>query len=83
MKKTEAMRAIVRAYTTLAEIDDAHALKRAGLTLAEYDAARDIFNELSTPGSAAETFIKGVAAFYRRAGFIITETAIGYRIATN
>ena len=83
MRKTEAFRAITTAYTRLQEIDSAADLKKNRLTLTEYDAARETFADLTTPGSATDTFLQAVADFFRRAGFIVTETATGYRIRTD
>lgn len=82
MKTTEAVRAITKVYNTIRAIDSARDLQREHLTLAEYHAARDIFAELSTPGSTADTLQEAVAALYKRAGFTVKNTAIGYRITT-
>lgn len=82
MKKVEAMRAITRAYNTLKEIETDKDLQRAGLSLSDYRSARDIFPELSTPGTTATTFIKGVADFYKKAGFIVSAAGINYNITT-
>ena len=82
MKKVEAMRAITKAYTTLVEIENDHDLKWAGLTLSDYFAARDIFPELSTPGTTACTFVESVAAFYKKAGFVVNASGVNYTITT-
>ncbi len=82
MKKTDAMRAITKAFCTLDAISDENELKREKLTLSDYHAARDIFPALSTPGSTAKTFIKSVADFYSRAGFTVYESGINYTITT-
>ena len=84
MKKTEAMHAITKAFSILDGIEDANDLKKQRLTLADYHAARDIFGQLSTPGSSAKTFLQGVADFYSRAGFTVTmePAGVNYIIST-
>lgn len=82
MTTAAAARAISKAYTTLRNIESAADLKKERLTLAEYDAARDLFGELSTPRSSAKTFIKSVADFYSRAGFTVFEFGNHYTITT-
>lgn len=82
MKKTEAMRAITKAYTTLRDCEDMHDLKKLQLTLSDYEAAKDIFKELSTPGNKAETFITNVATFYKNCGFNVELTGVNYSIDT-
>ena len=82
MKKTEAFKAITTAYTRLRDIESDKDLKKECLSLADYNAAKDIFSELSTPGNAAETFIKSIADFYSRAGFIVQPHGINDRILT-
>ena len=82
MKKVEAMRAITKAYNTLREMETERDLQRAGLTLSDFFAARDIFADLSTPGATAHTIIKAVADFYNKAGFVVSAAGIGYKITT-
>lgn len=81
MKKTEAIKAITTAYTRLYEIDDAAALRREGLTLAEYHAAGAIFNDLNNPGSESLTLSAAVAAFFGRCGYTVTPAGVNYKIA--
>lgn len=82
MKKTEAIRAITTAFCTLDGISHENELKKHNLSLSDYNAARDIFRDLSTPGSTAKTLYKSVAEFYARAGFTVTESGISYTITT-
>lgn len=67
----EAMRAITKAYTTLRSIESENDLKKHKLSLSDYSAARNIFQQLSTPGSSATTFIANVAAFYEKCNFLV------------
>ena len=82
MRKIEAMRAITKAYTILRSIDDDKALRKNNLTLTDYQAAKDIFSELSTPGAAAYTFMDGVAKLYEKAGFNVALKGVNYQIDT-
>ena len=82
MKKTEAIRAITKAFTTIRNIETAEDLKREKLSLADYNAARDIFGELSTPGSTAETILENVAELYKRCGFSVKPGTVNYTITT-
>ena len=75
-------KAINKAYTTLRNIENMEDLKKAKLSLSDYHAAMDIFNELSTPGSSAKTFISNVAAFYEKCGFNVVLRNINYVIST-
>ena len=79
---TNSMRSITKAYTTLRNIENAEDLKKAKLSLSDYHAAMDIFNELSKPGSSAKTFISNVAAFYEKCGFNVVLKNINYVIST-
>ena len=79
---TNSMRSITKAYTTLRNIENAEDLKKAKLSLSDYHAAMDIFNELSKPGSIAKTFISNVAAFYEKCGFNVVLKNINYVIST-
>ena len=82
MKKTDAIRAITKAYSTLKDIETERDLQKNKLSLNDYFAARDIFSELSTPGSSAKTFITSVADFYKRSGFNVTLAGVNYIITT-
>ena len=82
MKKTDAMRAITKAFTTINEIESDADLKKQNLTLSDYNAARDLFPSLSTPGTTAHTIIKNVADLYSRAGFTVFESGNHYTITT-
>lgn len=75
-------KAISKAYTTLRNIETIEDLHKAKLSLSDYHAAMDIFNELSTPGSSAKTFISNVAAFYEKCGFNVVLRNINYVIST-
>lgn len=82
MKKTDAMRAITKAYTTLRDCTDMKDLKKLHFTLSDYNAAKYIFNDLNTPGSSTEIIIQAVADFYKNCGFNVTPKGIGYQIST-
>ena len=82
MRKIEAMRAITKAYNILRSIDDDKALRKNHLTLTDYQAAKDIFSELSTPGTKAYTFMDNVAKFYKAAGFNVALKGVNYQIDT-
>lgn len=79
---TNSMRSITKAYTTLRNIENMEDLKKAKLSLSDYHAAMDIFNELSKPGSSAKTFISNVAEFYKKCGFNVVLRNINYVIST-
>lgn len=83
MTFTNACTAINKAYTTLRNIEHIDDLNRQRLTLAEYEAAKATFAELTTPGATTDTFIKAVADFFKRCGFTVRDTATGYIIGTN
>lgn len=82
MTKVEAMRSIKKAFKSLNSIESIEDLKKAKLSLSDYHAAMDIFNELSKPGSSAKTFISNVAAFYKKCGFNVVLRNINYVIST-
>jgi hypothetical protein len=67
----KAMKSINKAYTILRNIESEADLKKAKLSLSDYYAAKDIFKELTTPGSSATTFYSNVAAFYERCDFLV------------
>ena len=81
MRAAEAVRAINKAYKALVSIYSTEDLQREKLTLADYHAARDLFAELTTPGTEAHTLVKAAADLFRRSGYMVTETANGYKIA--
>lgn len=64
-------KAISKAYTILRNIETIEDLHKAKLSLSDYHAARDIFNQLSTPGSTAKTYFSNVAAFYEKCNFLV------------
>lgn len=64
-------KAINKAYTTLRNIETIEDLHKVKLSLSDYHAARDIFKELSTPGSTAKTYFSNVAAFYEKCNFLV------------
>lgn len=66
-------KAINKAYTTLRNIETEADLKKAKLSLSDYTAAKDIFQELTRPGSTAKTFYGNVAAFYEKCNFNVIE----------
>lgn len=82
MKQAEAMRTISKAYHILRDIENESDLKKYHLSLSDYAAAKNLFNDLSKPGAAAKTIIKNVANFYENCGFLVFETGISYTITT-
>lgn len=82
MRKIEAMKTITKAYTTLRNIENMEDLKKAKLSLSDYSAAKNIFQELSTPGNTANTFIENVAKFYERCGFLVVPNNGSFTIWT-
>lgn len=82
MKLTTAMRAIAAAYTKLNNCEDMNDLKKLKLTLAEYNAAKDVFQDLTTPHSKSLCFMSGVADFYKNCGFNVTLRGVNFQIDT-
>lgn len=60
-------------------IETAQDLKKAHLTLAEYEAVREVLSELYDNGKS-DTFMSGVAEFFRKNGAKVTEKTIDYVI---
>ena len=69
----KACKAINKAFTTLRNIETMEDLKKAKLSLSDFQIAKDIFKELSTPGSTTKTFFGNVAAFYEKCDFLVIE----------
>lgn len=82
MKLTTAMRAITAAYTKLNNCEDMNDLRKLKLTLAEYNAAKDVFQDLTKPHSKTLCFMQSVADFYKSCGFNVTEKGVNYQIDT-
>ena len=82
MNFIEATRAITKAYTKLRGCENMQDLKKLNLTLSDYNAAKDLFGELSTPGTGTATIIKAVAEFYKNCGFDVSYQGIAYQINT-
>ena len=81
MKFTAACNIINNTYRAIFREEwTAARLKRERITPADFYAIYDMFKDLSRPGATAETLIKGAAEFYKRHGYNVTETAIGYKI---
>lgn len=82
MKFTEQTKAINKAYITLRNIENDADLKKAKLTLLDYNAAIEVLKELTTPGTSTKTFIKPVAEFFKTCGFIVDLKGVNYIIST-
>ena len=82
MTLAEKTKAISKAYHILRDINYITDLKKHNFTLSDYNAAIDIFKNLSTPGTSAKTFIKSVADFYKKAGFMVSCGPVDYTIST-
>lgn len=74
-------RTISRTFEKLHYMQDDDELRREGLTLSDYNAALDIFSEVSKPGTSATTIILHVAEFFRRYGYAVQPAGIGYKIS--
>ena len=79
---SEAMKAIKKAYTTLSAIESAADLKKHKLSLSDYSAAKNIFQELNAPGKQTTTFCSNVAAFYEKCNFLVVADKGHYIIWT-
>ena len=62
---------LTRLYTALNAIEDYKDLRRNKLTLSEYYAAQEVYNELLR-FRIAKTFISAVADFFKRFNFSVT-----------
>lgn len=82
MKLTKSCKAINTAYTKLNNCEDMNDLRNLKLTLAEYNAAKDVFQDLTKPHSKTLCFMSGVANFYKNCGFNVTEKGVNYQIDT-
>jgi len=81
MTKAQKIRIISRAYTDLRDIENDADLKKQELTLAEYHAAREVFNQVSRPDTKTETVLSGVAEYFKRHGYTVTAGTVNYTIA--
>lgn len=82
MKLTTAMRAITAAYTKLNNCEDMNDLRNLKLTLAEYNAAKDVLQDLTKPHSKTLCFMSGVANFYKNCGFNVALKGVNFQIDT-
>lgn len=79
---SEAMKAIKKAYTTLSAIESAADLKKHKLSLSDYSATRNIFQELNAPGKQTTTLFSNVATFYEKCNFLVVADKGHYIIWT-
>ena len=82
MNKNKANAVIGAAQRHLFGIETAKDLSRERLTLAEYQAAMELMQELSVPNSEAKTFMSGAANFFKRFGFSVTSDGVNFIVST-
>lgn len=80
MKMTvKQMKLVSKAYNRLEAMENEQDLKRNGLTLLDYGAAIQVYNELVHRG-VSETFMGDVADWFERMGFKVTRENINYEV---
>ena len=77
--KLEMKQKLAKVFKDLNAIDNVNDLKKRKLTLNEYYTCQKVFNDLNTYGKS-ETFIKNVADYFKRFGFIVRESGINFII---
>ena len=81
MRFSEKVKAITTTYSDLRNIENEKDLHDAGLTLAGYHAAIDIFNDVSRPNTQTTTIMQDVAEYFKKHGYNVTRRTIDYLIA--
>lgn len=71
-RNNDLVRKLSKLYNAYTAIDDDRALRRSGMTLAEYNALPDVFTRLQNDGRA-ETFMSGLANYFQKFGFNVSE----------
>lgn len=77
---TKAMR-FATAYSNYRDIEDMNDLKKNKLTLADYNAVYDILVSMSDCKTDGETIMTGVAEWFKRNDFVVTNKGIGWKIS--
>lgn len=80
--KTDLTKKLSNLYNDYMAIDDDKALKRAGMTLAEYNALPDVFERLQKNGHA-NTFMTGLANYFKKFGFSVSLDGTDYEITAS
>ena len=81
MSFTDKVNTITRSYSDLVAIDDDKALRKADLTLTDYEECKRLMPNLGKPGDKAETIYEKAAGFFKRHGYIVEPKGIGYSIS--
>ena len=79
--KTDLVRKLNALYNDYMSIDDDRALRRSGMTHAEWDALPDVFTKLQRSGST-KTFMSGLANYFKKFGFNVSDDGYGQFVIT-
>lgn len=80
--KTDLTRKLSKLYNDYMAIDDDRALKKTGMTLAEYNALPDVFERLQKNGHV-NTFMTGLANYFKKFGFSVSLDGTDYEITAS
>lgn len=80
--KTDLTKKLSKLYNAYMAIDDDKALKRTGMTLAEYNALPDVFERLQKNGHV-NTFMSGLANYFKKFGFSVSLDGTDYEITAS
>lgn len=82
MTKAKRINTFAKAYHALKEIDNDKALRKAKLTLVDYQIVYDIMSTLSgITDCTTETINKAVADWFIKYGFNVEEKGIGWEVS--
>lgn len=80
MKMTvEQYKKISNIYHDYISIETEKDLRKRKMSLSDYDAFRDCFNEIQRNGKT-ETFISALADYFKKFGFTVTRRTVNYCI---
>ena len=74
------MRSITKAFSELYNMLDDADLRKAGLSLSDYRECERLMPLLGAPGNSAETICEKAAGVFKKHGYTITDTTIGFKI---
>lgn len=80
--KNDLTRKLSKLYNDYMAIDDDRALKKTGMTLAEYNALPDVFERLQKNGHV-NTFMTGLANYFKKFGFSVSLDGTDYEITAS
>lgn len=80
--KNDLTRKLSKLYNDYMAIDDDKALKKTGMTLAEYNALPDVFERLQKNGHV-NTFMTGLANYFKKFGFSVSLDGTDYEITAS